>query len=1044
MSFDELLAQIRQRITTYHRSRRAETVRSDSALKEAAMLLLAARPADGDCPAPEDNQRLAAAYHALGWLYFCQHDAEPDDRNLRELALAIVLLTPLAHDLEAIPEQLRIPEPLRVVLGAHAEVAAQVDLATLMLGHPETTTDPARLHAGISLLTAALAAVPDDHPDRAALLSDLSIAHQVRFEHGGEDKHLDRAIELIEQAVAATLSGHPNRAASLSKLGYAYRVRFEHGGEIEDLKRAINAARKARALTPPDDSNRPGRLHTLSVLYWIRFEYGGNVADLDRAITAARKAVEASSDGHPDQATCLCGLGNAYRVRFEYRGVVKYLDRAIDLLEQAVSKSNDHPEQVKFLSNLGIAYQARFEHGGDVEDLVRAIDLLEYVLAAMPDGHRNQVKFLSNLGRAHRMRFEHGGKVEHLKRAIGLLEQAVEESNGHPGWAVILSNLGLAYMARFEHGGDVEDLGRAIGVFEQAVEKSNGHPDQAGFLSNLGIAYQARLDAGGLGVDRETLFAHAGRVASAVTALPVHRVRAGWAIGALAHAMNEHSLAVELLDATVALMPALAPRESGWEDQEHRIGDKYGLVGEAIAAHCAIDDPAGAVEVAELGRGVLLATQLESRTDLTDLDHSHPDLAARLRRVRELLNTSDASNTTPGELLTEVHDRVEDRKRWWAEHDQLLTQIRRHPSYDRFLLPPRLADLQPALADSAVIVVNAGHRRSDAIILTQAAEPVLVPLTESTRADVTFYADMLLDATYTAGGLGELRRRRVLPEVLAWLWDRIVRPILWHPIVRPILRAATPAGEGSLPRVCWLPIGLLGLFPLHAAGHRGNPGALDTIISSYTPTLRALGRTRTRQPVTTRRQLTVAMHHTPGWPDLRHTIAEAEGLRASHPDTSLLLDTTATTDRVLAALPDATWVHFACHAGVDFTAPSRSGLCLHDATLTLPQISRLQLTHAELAYLSACFTAHPGIQHADESLHPASAFQMAGFRHVIASLWPLDDAIAAATATAFYRHLPSAPTADHAATALHRAICDLRAEHPARPDLWAALIHSGP
>ncbi|WP_373291694.1 CHAT domain-containing protein [Nocardia rhizosphaerihabitans] len=68
---------------------------------------------------------------------------------------------------------------------------------------------------------------------------------------------------------------------------------------------------------------------------------------------------------------------------------------------------------------------------------------------------------------------------------------------------------------------------------------------------------------------------------------------------------------------------------------------------------------------------------------------------------------------------------------------------------------------------------------------------------------------------------------------------------------------------------------------------------------------------------------------------------------------------------------------------------SGNGLRLHDATLTLPEISWLQLTHAELAYLSACSTAHRGVQHVDEALRPASAFQLAGFRHVIASLQPL-------------------------------------------------------
>ncbi|MFF0863812.1 CHAT domain-containing protein [Nonomuraea sp. NPDC003560] len=101
------------------------------------------------------------------------------------------------------------------------------------------------------------------------------------------------------------------------------------------------------------------------------------------------------------------------------------------------------------------------------------------------------------------------------------------------------------------------------------------------------------------------------------------------------------------------------------------------------------------------------------------------------------------------------------------------------------------------------------------------------------------------------------------------------------------------------------------------------------------------------------------------------------------------------------------------------------------------------MDQAELAYLSACSTAFSGIFHANESIHLASVFQMVGFRHVVGSLWPLDDATAAAVAREFYRGLPG-PDADDAARVLHRVMRDLRRTHPDRPDLWAALVHHGP
>lgn len=93
--------------------------------------------------------------------------------------------------------------------------------------------------------------------------------------------------------------------------------------------------------------------------------------------------------------------------------------------------------------------------------------------------------------------------------------------------------------------------------------------------------------------------------------------------------------------------------------------------------------------------------------------------------------------------------------------------------------------------------------------------------------------------------------------------------------------------------------------------------------------------------------------------------------------------------------------------------------------------------------MSACSTAARG-RYADEPTNLASAFHLAGFRHVVASLWPLTDTVAADAAQIFYQTLGDTTTADDTAHAVRVTARDLRTRHPHRPDLWAALIHSGP
>jgi CHAT domain-containing protein len=111
---------------------------------------------------------------------------------------------------------------------------------------------------------------------------------------------------------------------------------------------------------------------------------------------------------------------------------------------------------------------------------------------------------------------------------------------------------------------------------------------------------------------------------------------------------------------------------------------------------------------------------------------------------------------------------------------------------------------------------------------------------------------------------------------------------------------------------------------------------------------------------------------------------------------------------------------------------------------TVVDVARLRLDRAELAFLSACSTARTGAGLADEAVHLTSAFQLAGYRHVIGTLWPLKDRAAGCVANDFYEVLGADGTADAAPHALHAAVLRRRAACPEQPSLWAAHLHVSP
>jgi len=157
----------------------------------------------------------------------------------------------------------------------------------------------------------------------------------------------------------------------------------------------------------------------------------------------------------------------------------------------------------------------------------------------------------------------------------------------------------------------------------------------------------------------------------------------------------------------------------------------------------------------------------------------------------------------------------------------------------------------------------------------------------------------------------------------------------------------------------------------------------------------------------------------------------------------------ATYDTVTAALPNHAWVHFSCHAESDLTDPSASHLLSADyrtRPLTVVDLTEARLQGVELGFLSACTTARTGAALLDEPIHLAAACQLAGYRHVVASLWPIDDNDTAFLTERFYTTVTTTTpsTADAAATALHLATRRLRALNRTHPSHWVPYTHTGP
>jgi CHAT domain-containing protein len=165
------------------------------------------------------------------------------------------------------------------------------------------------------------------------------------------------------------------------------------------------------------------------------------------------------------------------------------------------------------------------------------------------------------------------------------------------------------------------------------------------------------------------------------------------------------------------------------------------------------------------------------------------------------------------------------------------------------------------------------------------------------------------------------------------------------------------------------------------------------------------------------------------------------------PQMATFLGAEATEERAKELAPRARVLHFATHGLLDERFPLDSALALaappaaggqrENGLLQAWEILAGPPLAADLVTLSACETALGREAGGEGLLGLTRAFQYAGARTVVASLWGVADDSTSALMAAFYRHLRSGSPKDEA---LRRAQLELLGDPAtAHPYHWAAF-----
>ncbi|RBR14477.1 uncharacterized protein FIESC28_07713 [Fusarium coffeatum] len=1034
-----------------------------------------------------DHRNLAIGLNNLGFLLgirYCGTKSMDDLTKAIEVGETVIKVTSdddpdliqylqtLASRLRSRYEHTRVPEDLtratdvyrkavEVASDDHPKLASLFNKLGNCLGTVYCRTGRINdLTAAIEVFDRMVEVVPR-HPKLPCYLSNLGVWLCARFEATGSMEDLERAIEVNQRAVEITPDADKaDLALFLSNLGVCLGYRSERKGSTDDLDTAIELSERAVAIIPDDDANIAA-IHNNFAKALLRTSDQGCVTrdSVTRAVQVAQTAVEVNGDKQLYLPLYLCTLGETLRQRYEATGSVDDLTRAIEAIQKSVEATpTGHAELPIYLGNLASSLAKRHEVFGLADDLSRGLEAAEKCVEATPRDHISFAGRLTQLGTHLRKLYERTGEMDDLTRAISLSQQAVEMSDPF-GLALCLSNLGDLLSDRYDRTRLLDDLDRATQAARKAVEAARDDRHLAGYLMTLGRRMTDRYDRTRAmddltraiqaaekalevmrhdHISRAAYFKRLGfmrgrryvrtqaktdqdaqlsayvqgwscltsspydRIAAAVCAADIDEMRADW------------DKSYSLLREAVLLLPKLSPRSLRQSDMQNKLSPTLGLATYAATTAINAGKPvAEALSIIELGRGVIAGLLIDTRGDLSGLRGPHPSLAQRFDELRkELDSPSQDSGST--------------RQHWASrEFDEVIEQIRAQDGFRNFLQPPSAETLMAAAESGPIIVINLCNYRCDAI-LVERHEVRLLELPGLKVQDIEKHVENISVSKHQPW------------QLLEWLWTTICQPCL------DALGFTEPVGKGDSewPHVWWVPTGLLSQLPLHAAGIY-TPGSketvLDRVVSSYAASIKALQHGRQRRVGMMHEHgqqsdaILVAMEQTQGQMSLPNARTETDKVEALCP----LLNLNASTPPrrkadILEHIKRCKILHFAGH-GESRRDPSQSCLLLEDwktDPLTVDDLreSWLQEKQAFLAYLSACSTgSNQGKGLADEAIHLVSAFQLAGFRHVVGTLWEVSDPHCVDVATVLYQTLCDEGMTDEAVSlGLHRAVRKLR------------------
>jgi tetratricopeptide (TPR) repeat protein/CHAT domain-containing protein len=278
----------------------------------------------------------------------------------------------------------------------HPDTAFSVNNLAKLYEHQGNYAEALRLcQRGLSIREKALG---PEHPDTATSLSCLAELYQAQGRFADALPHCLRANRIYERALGPT---HPFVAVSLGNLAELYEAQGNYADALPLFQRALQINERALGADHPATATT---VNNLAGLYEAQGSYADALPLYERALRIKQNSL---GPNHPEVAIGLNNLGGLYRRMYRYQEAVPLLEQALKISEAAFGP--DHPSVAYPVDQLAWVYVEQGKYSEAVPLFQRTLTLLQ-----------------KNFGAEHPLMAEAENHLGTLFEAQGRFSEAIE------------------------------------------------------------------------------------------------------------------------------------------------------------------------------------------------------------------------------------------------------------------------------------------------------------------------------------------------------------------------------------------------------------------------------------------------------------------------------------------------------------------------------------------------------------------------------------------------------------------------------------------